>query len=399
MKKRLFILISIFVLTSLIICSCSVDSDSKTNKVIDRVSPPTQTQPLLSSATTQKPETQDTAKNIISDKELFDIFYENFSNYNKHFVVNGQLDADKVSHIIKELIYSCPEMFWISEGGNLLINKQTEVSTTILNNYNIEQIKTMSETLSKKVDSIIEMIDPKWSDYNKALFVHDYIIDNTSYDYNTATLSNRMTTLSDTVYGCLVNGEAVCGGYSKAFTLIMNALDIKSGVIHGLLDDVPHAWNYIEIEGQYYWLDLTNDDQEVNGEKDKYLRHGYFLFDDDMLFRNYQIDYDLYSEISLPIFIPKCTTLKNNYYNVNNSYYVKYSFDDLNVRTSQQIDNNFIELMFANKTEYQKCMEDLLKKDKYGRTKIFQLDIFKNRNVGLKYAYSDVIYALEFRIF
>ena len=41
------------------------------------------------------------------------------------------------------------------------------------------------------------------------------------------------TSLSYTSYGCLVNRKAVCEGYSKAYKLILNRLNIECEVVSG----------------------------------------------------------------------------------------------------------------------------------------------------------------------
>ena len=70
---------------------------------------------------------------------------------------------------------------------------------------------------------------------------------------------------SYTAYGCLVEGMAVCEGYSKAFQYLCDLSSFKdkvechsvSGVTSG-----PHMWNVVAMEDGYnYLVDVTNCDE------------------------------------------------------------------------------------------------------------------------------------------
>lgn len=54
-------------------------------------------------------------------------------------------------------------------------------------------------------------------------------------------------------------------GYAKAYMLIMNELGIECGLVTGIAKNSTgssggHAWNYINLDGDYYMVDVTWDD-------------------------------------------------------------------------------------------------------------------------------------------
>lgn len=58
---------------------------------------------------------------------------------------------------------------------------------------------------------------------------------------------------SFTAYGILMDGVGVCAGYSAAFKLLADAAGIESIVVTGYLDgSLPHAWNKVRIDGEWY---------------------------------------------------------------------------------------------------------------------------------------------------
>lgn len=127
------------------------------------------------------------------------------------------------------------------------------------------EFKERYDKMKKRVAEISAYVNPAWSEYRKVLFVHDYIIDNVSYDvdlnrdYELARLSNA----SHSAYGALVNGRAVCDGYAKAFQLIMGQVGIDSIVVSS--DAMVHAWNLVKVDGKWYHIDLTHDDPLIGG--------------------------------------------------------------------------------------------------------------------------------------
>lgn len=52
-------------------------------------------------------------------------------------------------------------------------------------------------------------------------------------------------------YSCLVKGISVCDGFAQSFHLLSRAVGIKSYYVGNL----SHAWNYVQINGEYYEID------------------------------------------------------------------------------------------------------------------------------------------------
>ncbi|MGN1014485.1 MAG: transglutaminase domain-containing protein [Butyricicoccus sp.] len=95
-------------------------------------------------------------------------------------------------------------------------------------------------------------------DYTDICMVHDYLVDNVEYDS-----SHPDTCYS--AYGALVKNRAVCQGYAKAFQYLMDALDIPCILVSGTASDSDgnlenHAWNYVQLSGAWYAVDVTWDD-------------------------------------------------------------------------------------------------------------------------------------------
>ena len=101
--------------------------------------------------------------------------------------------------------------------------------------------------------------------YEDIKMVHDYLVDNIEYD-TTLSKSNIYS-----IYGALVNKECVCEGYAKAFKYLLDELGIQSVLVIGTGTNAKgetenHAWNYVQLNGNWYAVDTTWDDPVIIGD-------------------------------------------------------------------------------------------------------------------------------------
>lgn len=91
------------------------------------------------------------------------------------------------------------------------------------------------------------------------LNVHDDYAAGIVYDDYCASLSGDLGYfhLSHTAWGSLYKKYCVCDGYSLGFLLVMKRLGINTTVITGTGNGGGHAWNNVELDGQWYEVDTT----------------------------------------------------------------------------------------------------------------------------------------------
>ncbi len=143
-----------------------------------------------------------------------------------------------------------------------------KVEISLIKNYSEEQIIE----LNNKVDNLYEdLYNPNKSKRDNIKIFHDYIIDHTKYDENRSK-NGKTLYYSDIAYGSLIEGHALCGGYSDAMQLFLEKMGIKS---YRVSSD-KHIWNAVYLDNTWYHLDLTWDDPITNTNSD-YLSHDYFL--------------------------------------------------------------------------------------------------------------------------
>lgn len=167
----------------------------------------------------------------------------------------------------------------------------------------ISQINSVNSKVQSIVSSVIKQ---GMNDYEKELALHNYVVNNTVYDYKNLEL-NSIPDDSFTAYGVFAKKIAVCQGYSEAMYRLLNAAGVNNKIITGTANGVPHAWNLVSINGAYYHLDATFDDPV--SQSGNLLSFNYFNVTDTQISRDHSWTKNNY---------PTCTSTAANYFKVNN---------------------------------------------------------------------------------
>ena len=113
--------------------------------------------------------------------------------------------------------------------------------------------------LTKAVDKLIASFGftEDTSDYEKIETIYSYICNNVDYDH--ANLYDDSYVLKYSAYAALINKSAVCQGYANLFYRLMHEVGIGCRMITGKSSGQNHAWNIVELDGVFYYVDSTWD--------------------------------------------------------------------------------------------------------------------------------------------
>lgn len=205
---------------------------------------------------------------------------------------NGQDELGKYyQSAIEAYTYDNPEVFYISP-SKMYLNIETRTKG-IKTTYNVyinsgEQANYLADEFSseEQVDTAINSINEvknkilanrTSNTYQNIKMAHDYLVDSVEYD-STVEMENIYN-----AYGALVNRMSVCEGYAKAFKYLMDELQIPCVLVIGNGTNSQgqtenHAWNYVQLDGTWYAIDVTWDDPVVTGGiASKESKYKYFL--------------------------------------------------------------------------------------------------------------------------
>ena len=138
-----------------------------------------------------------------------------------------------------------------------------------------EDVEKALAKITIESDEVLK--DATGNNYEKMMYIHNYIVDNTKYE-------TQKTAHTANIYGCIVNKRAICEGYARTFKYYMDKLDIPCILVSGEAvnengNSERHAWNYVYINNNWYAIDTTWDDPIIigNGRITDKIKYKYFL--------------------------------------------------------------------------------------------------------------------------
>lgn len=173
-------------------------------------------------------------------------------------------------------IFWLPEVYMMSADGSAMAFSDSKEGV----DYTMtpQEKKQAQQQIYTTVNNLVAKAEALDSRYEKELFFHDWLCQNVTYNFDG-------TDNVYTVYGALINGVAVCEGYSRAMQLLCDNVGIPCTVIYGKSNDIAHMWNIINPGDGWYHLDVTWDDDEEYG----FLRHNYVNLNDEQIFADHII--------------------------------------------------------------------------------------------------------------
>lgn len=192
---------------------------------------------------------------------------------------NGQKQlGDYYQTAVEAYSYDNPDVFYI-DFQKLYLNIETTTRGTsktykvFLNAGNSSNYLENQFQTKESVDIALNEIqkirayfvqNKKQDTYQNIKLVHDYLVETIDYDQSTS----RANTYN--LYGALIEKNCVCEGYAKAFKYLMDGLNIPCTIVAGNGTNSEgvtesHAWNYVQLNGNWYAVDVTWDDPILVG--------------------------------------------------------------------------------------------------------------------------------------
>lgn len=178
------------------------------------------------------------------------------------------LDNNDIQQVMLALKYENPQLFYIDAAASGMVNFYTDNWTSIRPNYirTASQIESISSKLEKAAEPIIEEALGYSDTFERLKVLHDAIINMTTYSLT----GDASISEAD---GVLLNGKALCEGYSKAFAYLCQSIGIPCICVIGTANGGAHMWNMVQVGGEWYHVDTTWDDPVAAAPM---LRYDYF---------------------------------------------------------------------------------------------------------------------------
>lgn len=243
----------------------------------------------------------------------------------KSFTLRGcYISQRELTKAIFAVFQDNPQLFWLDQPYSYSIGDDY-VTVKLYANMSRARYKKCLKQTNAVVNGILSKLKEGMSEFELELYFHDYLVKNCKY------IERDEDKDSYTIYGCLVDQSAVCMGYTSAFQMLLSYVGINSVTVSGSNTASGHIWNAVDIEGDWYYTDVTWDDT------DDFFMYDNFNLTTKQIKKTHKIvpkiedynDKQLFDSSgyikNVNLIIPECTAVKYNYYR-----YRGYVLKDIN---------------------------------------------------------------------
>ncbi len=289
-------------------------------------------------------------------KEYYEAIYNGVNKMQSSWILLGKATDDfriDIAVAREAVLADHPEIFWVSnhysagtsssESGEkmamILFSKEagSQEAYLVTKSEKERMVKALNEAVLKMVNSVTAT-----TAYEIELELHDKLCEKVVYEDYTNDI------LVYTVYGALVNGKALCEGYSRAMQLLLSKFGILAIPAVGEGDGEGHMWNKVRIDGLWYNLDATWNDKE-----DEFPSYEYFNITDAQISLDHSFSKN-FTELTkddvigtlapFNINLPVCTATEYNYFEKTGFVLTKTNMDELIEYLVSESDKEVIEV-------------------------------------------------------
>ena len=157
------------------------------------------------------------------------------------------------------------EAIEIGNTYNMLMGVEIDFNNVYRNEDGTGNIKKIAEdkaTIKKEFETALSMVNSEMSDFDKALVLHDYLVAYVNYPDPEKQVDGVDCYKEEhyTMAELLCRGEGVCCAYARVYRALLDECNIPAITVDST--ELNHEWNMIYIDGNWYHVDVTWDDEK-----------------------------------------------------------------------------------------------------------------------------------------
>ena len=226
-------------------------------------------------------------------------------------------DADRLDDVFMCVFNDHPEIYWVDGYVYSRHDLANDSFFTFGGRYvyDIDECRTFQIGIDRYVSMALAGISRDASQYDKVKYVYEYLIRQTEFVEGAKDNQN--------ILSVFLYGKSVCQGYAKATQYLLEKLGVPCVTVTGKVGaGQGHAWNLVNIDGSYYYLDTTWGDSAYLSENgmsvlgSREVSYTFLNITTQELERTHTIDY--------VVPLPYCFATEANYFVQEGLYFESY---------------------------------------------------------------------------
>lgn len=293
-------------------------------------------------------------------KELYDNMYGALI-LRKEEVPLLTSDTDEIAFLFQCILNDHPEIFYVDGyayteytlGNNL--RKLTFSGTYCMDE---KQVAMNQALIDRYVEQCFAGMPLNLDEYGIVKYVYEYLIQHTEYDEQSPNNQN--------ICSVFVDNRSVCQGYAKATQYLLQKAGVFATLVLGNVHNGEgHAWNLVQIDGEYYFVDTTWGDasyQVVESTSSITSKQLPTINYDYLCVNTQQIQTTHYIDNVVPL--PTCNSMRANYYVREGEYFTEVNETQLKEIFQKRYDRDekYVTLKCASYEVYQQMRDYLIDK-------------------------------------
>ena len=252
------------------------------------------------------------------EKKIYDQMLDAVMNHEEEVTLSTS-DGRRLEDIFNCVKADYGGLFWVESFRYTQYqrNGHTEVMS-FAPNYIMTagEREDMQKKIDRRVKNYVKGIKDSADDYEKVKTIYRRLIQ--KVDYNMDAKNNQ------NIISVFIGKETVCQGYASAMQYLLEKLEIPCVIVTGMAKGGPHAWNLVQLDGEWYYVDATWGNSKYHDDEEndvKYVEYDYLNITTKEMLQDHspQVKFAL----------PECKALKNNYFVREKKYFT--SLDEASI--------------------------------------------------------------------
>lgn len=263
----------------------------------------------------------------------------------------SSLDKSEVQRCYEAICADYGEIFWVERcaySERLLLNVPYALSFLITYSYTAEEVQAYQAQMQPTIDAYLEELRACESDYEKTETVYRRLIQEVSYEQDAPNNQN--------ILSVFLGGKTVCQGYACAAQYLLQQVGVPCAIVTGTANDMPHAWNLVELDGEYYYLDVTwgSSGYQTVSDTARAVSYGYLDITTDELLRTH--------EPEVQFALPECSSTAANYYQKKHLFFDTWDMERVGERLGRAYEKGKkqISVKFALRAQLEQAIDYLI---------------------------------------